>query len=260
MISSDFFSVNFWIPFMKRLNTFYFLTITASLVGCGGGGSSGIKNESANGVWVGFSTNNQAVSSEIVSVYYDDKYVTLNTADQKLYSGSYTVVVDNITSQDSKSFNWDGSYIADGSMTGTVYTESTILSTYTGDIEAGSAELEKNSEIIAYETSLSDKSLNNNKLKGSWITNDADNKLLYAFAIDNGNFSAEASDGCSIDGDLNIPNGNLNVFQLTLVISGASCSYSGDYTGLGYLKDDKITFAYSNDNYGFVLEAEKFGL
>ena len=99
-----------------------------------------------------------------------------------------------------------------------------------------------------------------NKLKGSWITNDADNKLLYAFAIDNGNFSAEASDGCSIDGDLNIPNGNLNVFQLTLVISGASCSYSGDYTGLGYLKDDKITFAYSNDNYGFVLEAEKFGL
>ena len=64
----------------------------------------GFKNESANGVWVGFSTNNQAVSSGIVSVYYDNKYVTLNTADQKLYSGSYTVAVDNITSQDSKSF------------------------------------------------------------------------------------------------------------------------------------------------------------
>jgi hypothetical protein len=250
----------FWVPIMKFSNIIYVFIFTISLVGCGGGGSPGIKNESANGVWVGFSTNNQAVSSEIVSVYYDDKYVTLNTADQKLYSGSYTVAVDNITSQDSKSFNWDGSYIADGSMTGTVYSKSTIQSTYTGDIEAGTAELEKNSEIIVYETSLSDKSLNNNKLKGSWITNDADNKLLYAFAIDNRNFSAEASNGCSIDGDLNIPNGNLNVFQLTLVISGASCSYSGDYTGLGYLKDDKITLAYSNDNYGFVLEAEKFGL
>ena len=209
---------------MKLSNIIYVFIFTISLVGCGGGGGSpGIKNESANGVWVGFSTNNQAVSSEIVSVYYDDKYVTFNTADQKLYSGSYTVAVDNISSQDSKSFNYDGTYIADGSMTGTVYTKSTIRSTYTGDIKAGTAEPEKNSEIIVYETSLSDKSLNINKLKGSWITNDADNKLLYAFAIDNGNFSAEASDGCSIDGDLNIPNGNfpyLNTFHESLIVIG----------------------------------------
>lgn len=246
---------------MKLTNIIFVFIFTISLVGCGGGGGSpGVENESANGVWVGFSTNNQGVSSEIVSVFYGNEYVTLNTADQKLYSGSYTVTAANISSQDSKSFNWDGSYIADGSMAGTVYSKSTIQSTYTGDIEAGAAGLEKNSEIIVYETSISDIGLNNNKLKGSWTTNDADNKLLYAFAIDNGNFSAEASDGCSIDGDLKIPNGNLNVFQLTLVISGTDCSYSGDYTGLGYLKDDKITFAYSNDNYGFVLEAEKFGL
>lgn len=246
---------------MKLSNIIFVFIFTISLVGCGGGGgSSGVKNESANGVWVGFSTNNQGESSEIVSIFYDDKYVTLNTADQKLYSGSYTVAADNITSEDSKSFNWDGAYIADGSMAGTVYSKSTIQSTYTGVTEADAAGLENNSEIIVYETSLSDISLNNNKLKGSWITNDADNKLLYAFAIENENFSAEASDGCSIDGDLKIPNGNLNVFQLTLVISGTDCSYSGDYTGLGYLKDDKITFAYSNDNYGFVLEAEKFGL
>mgnify|MGYP000924362204 CR=1 FL=1 len=71
---------------MKFSNIIYVFIFTISLVGCGGGGSPGIKNESANGVWVGFSTNNQAVSSEIVSVYYDDKYVTLNTADQKLYT------------------------------------------------------------------------------------------------------------------------------------------------------------------------------
>ena len=259
---------------MKRLNTFYLLFITASLIGCGGGGGGGskaIQDESAEGIWTGFSINSQGVSSNIVSVFYAGQYVTLNTADKILYSGSYTVTVDSINSQNSKSYLWDGLNTGNGSMDGTVYSKSTIQSRYTESGEADTASLKENSEIVVYETSLSDKNLNKNMLKGSWKTSDSDNKLLYAFVINGSNFSAEASDGCLVKGEINIPRGNLNIFELTLEVSGSVCAFNGDYSGLGFLgaqfitKDDGskeeidvLTFAYSNNDYGFVFEAVEF--
>ncbi len=259
---------------MRLSNTIYLLIFTISLVGCGGGGGSKtIENESADGIWTGYSIDSQGVSSEIMSIFYGGKYVTLNTVDKKFYSGSYTINVDSISSQDSRSYLWDGANTGNGSVDGTVYSKSTIKSRYTGAGEADSIGLEANSEIVVYETSLSDKNLDNNKLKGSWKTSDADNKLLYAFAIDGSDFSAEASNGCLIEGKINIPNGNLNIYELTLEVSGSVCAFTGDYSGLGLLgtkqttkedgteaEVDLLTFAYSNESYGFVFEAEKFGL
>ena len=270
---------------MKLLNIIYTFVITLSLFGCGGGGGGGgvpgIKNESAEGVWTGYAINAQGVSSDIVSLFYDGKYVTLNYVnkddssltpnDRKFYSGSYTITGDNLSSPDTKSYLWDGLNTGSGIMNGTVYSKSTIKSIYEQS-EAGTADLEKNSEIAIYETTLSEKNLNNNKLKGSWDVSDADNKLLYDFDIDGSNVSAKASDGCLIEGEINIPKGNLNIFELTFEISGSVCSFNGDYSGLGFLttkllpRDDEsevdklvdvLTFAYSNDAHGFVIEAIK---
>lgn len=270
-------------PFMKLLNIIFTFVFTISLFGCGGGGGGvpGVKNESADGVWTGYAINSQGVSSDIVSLFYNGKYVTLNYVnkddssltpnDRKFYSGSYTVTGDNLTSTDSKSYLWDGLNTGSGLMNGTVYSKSTIKSIYEQS-EAGTGDPEKNSEIAIYETSLSEKNLNKNKLEGSWDVSDADNKLLYDFDIDGSNVSAKASDGCLIEGEINIPKVNLNIFELTFEISGSVCSFNGDYSGLGFLttkllpRDDEsevdelvdvLTFAYSNDANGFVIEAIK---
>jgi hypothetical protein len=253
---------------MKLSNTIYVLILTISLVGCGGGGKKASQNESADGVWIGYSNR-----SEIVSIFYGGKYITLNYIDKKFYSGSYTITGDSISSQDSKSYLWDGLNTGMGSMDGTVYSKSTIQSTYTGEGEANTIGLEINSDLVVYETSIAEKKLKMNDLKGSWTTRDASNKLRYAFSLDGEKFYAEESEGCLIEGEVTIPNGNLNIFGLSLQVSGTVCTYNGNYTGLGFLttklltNDDEsqeevdlLTFAYSNESYGFVFEAEKFGL
>lgn len=268
---------------MKLSNTIYVLILTISLVGCGGGGKKASQNESADGVWVGYSNSSQGDSSEIVSIFYGGKYITLNHIDKgnanltpndkKFYSGSYTITGDSISSKDSKSYLWDGLNTGMGSMDGTVYSKSTIQSRYTGEGEANTIGLETNSDIVVYETSIAEKKLKMNDLKGSWTTRDASNKLRYAFSLDGEKFYAEESEGCLIEGEVTIPNGNLNIFELSLQVSGTVCTYNGNYTGLGFLTTklltnddgsqeevDLLTFAYSNESYGFVFEAEKFGL
>jgi hypothetical protein len=255
---------------MKLLKTIYFLVITLSLTGCGGGGGGGGKvslDESADGIWVGFSNN-----SDITALYYSGKFATLNKKDNELYSGSYSIIGDVITSQDAKSYIWNGSHLSTGSIEGVVNSKSTILSTFTeGPVFSDINNPQKRSELVMYETSFSDKQISNQMLNGTWFTDDGtDNQFTYNVSIDAGNISVRVSEGCTIQGELKIPNNNLNIFELMFAISGSNCTYSGNYTGLGYLKDtvreidgestevEVLTFAYSNDDYGFVYEIEKF--
>ena len=264
---------------MKFSNIVYVFLVTIFLVGCGGGGSPVSLDQSADGVWKGHRTVDQPPWPEIVSIFYGGKYVTINTGEKKFYGGSYTVVDDKITSQDTKSFYWDGSYIATGSLEGDVYSKSFILSTYseiigsdTGtntdiNIDTGSdtgSDTDTGEEKIYHDNSIysfadSERKLTSGKLKGTWVSVDPDIGYLNAIAIETDSFNAQSSDGCLIEGKLNIPVSSLNVFELSLVISGETCAYNGDYSGLGYLKEDEITFAYSNDEYGFVFDAVRFG-
>ena len=247
---------------MKFSTNVYVFLVTIFLVGCGGGsgGSSPVSlDQSADGVWKGHRTVDQPPWPEIVSIFYGGKYVTINTVDKKFYGGSYTVVDDKITSQDTKSFYWDGSYIATGSLEGDVYSNSYILSTYREIIDTDTGEEKIYHDNSIYSKVDSERKLTSGKLKGTWVSVDPDIGYLSAIAIERDSFNAQSSDGCLIEGKLNIPVSSLNVFELSLVISGETCAYNGDYSGLGYLKEDEITFAYSNDDYGFVFDAVRFG-
>jgi hypothetical protein len=242
---------------MKFSSIVYVFLVTIFLVGCGGGSSPVSLDQSADGVWKGHRTVDQPPWPEIVSIFYGGKYVTIS--DKKFYVGSYTVVDDKISSQDTKSFYWDGSYIATGSLEGDVYSNSFILSTYREIIDTDTGEEKIYHDNSIYSFADSERKLTSGKLKGTWVSVDPDIGYLSAIAIERDSFNAQSSDGCFIEGKLNIPVSSLNVFELSLVISGETCAYNGDYSGLGYLKEDEITFAYSNDDYGFVFDAVRFG-
>lgn len=264
----------FWMPFMKLLNIIYTFVITILLFGCGGGGgTSAIPDESADGIWVGFSFKQQGDRSDIIALFHEGNYATINTTSKELYSGSYTIDKDIISSQDSKSYSWDGSLLASGSASGTVNSQSTIMSTFTADAsnsDVNNPQLRDDS--IMYERKSYEKKLNNTLLNGSWTTqkpyeSSSEDEPLYVFAIQNGKLSVVNSINCFIDGELNIPNKKFNIFEFTFKISGSVCNFNGDYSGLGFLKTlwvekddgtdeeaDVLTFAYSNDDFGFVFE------
>lgn len=264
---------------MKPSKIIYFLLISLSITGCGGGGGGGqaSQDESADGIWVGPSFNEKREKSDITSLFYGGKYATINSNDKEIYSGSYTIEKNVMTSQDSKSFRWDGEKLASGSILGKVNSQSVIELTFTEDLSNSDT---NNSQIRYdynnYERELSEKNLNNNLLKGSWTTkipfdSSSDDEPLYVFAMQNGKLSVVNSINCFIEGELEIPKANLNIFDFTLKISGSACNFNGDYSGLGFsntkwiekedsngvktdVEVDILTFAYSNDDFGFVFE------
>lgn len=267
-----------WESFMKLLKTIYFLVITLSLIGCGGGGGGKVSlDESADGIWVGASFNEKSDKSDITSLFYGGKYATINTTNKELYSGSYTIEKDVIASQNSKSFRWDGAKLTSGSILGEVNSQSMIDLTFTEDLSNSDVNNPQiRNDYNMYERELSEKNLDNNLLKGSWTTKtpfepSSVDEPLYVFALQNGKLSVVNSINCFIEGELKTPKGDLNVFEFTLKISGSACNFNGDYSGLGYsdtkwiekedsddvkidVEVDMLTFAYSNDDFGFVFE------
>jgi hypothetical protein len=263
---------------MKLSNIIYFLLITLLITGCGGGGGGQASlDESADGIWIGPSFNEKSDKSDITSLFYGGKYATINTANKELYSGSYTIEKDVITSEDSKSFKWDGTKLASGSILGKVNSQSVIELTFTEDLSNSDVNNPQvRNDYNMYERELSEKNLNNNLLKGSWTTktpfeSSSVDEPLYVFALQNDKLSVVNSINCFIEGELKIPKGNLNIFEFTLTISGSACNFNGDYSGLGYsdtkwiekedsndvkidVEVDMLTFAYSNDDFGFVFE------
>jgi hypothetical protein len=252
---------------MKLSYFLFFLTIFFTLVACGGGGGGGdvdntaskvntntVQNESADGVWRGYTTNNFGQTSLTLGIFYNGDFVAINDDFQEFYSGSYITKQNGFTSVDTKGYYWNGPYIGQGVIDGVVTSKGSMSldfaseSGITGIIDLG------------YESSISNADVTYADLSGAWVGSDDSIGLYYAIVIDEqGNFAADSSDGCQVAGTLSIPDTNLNLFELILSISGYRCTVTGNYTGFGVLYEGEISIAYSNDNYGFAYDAVRLG-
>jgi hypothetical protein len=213
-----------------------------------------IQNETGNGIWSGYTTNSYGETSDTVAIFYDGNFVAVNYEYDEFYSGSYNTDGDTLTSSLINAYDWNGPIIGKGSLYGVLNEKSSIFANISGD-----------SDVIAnvsfiYETSISEASITYADLTGTWLGTDDSVGLAYAIAIDEQGFvAAEATDGCSVAGSVNIPQNNLNIFEVQLTITGNDCSVNGTYSGLGLLYEGEISMAYSNDNYGFAFDAVKLG-
>ena len=245
-----------------KLSTFIylpFLCISISACGGGGGNSSASDvpadtNESANGVWDGFTTNSFGQSSLTLAIFYNGDFVAINDDFQEFYSGTYSTSGNNFSSNNTKGYYWNGPYIGMGSINGDLSSEGNMSLTFSSNTGiTGSIDLD-------YEPTISNSSFTYSDLSGTWLGSSEALGLSYAIVVDGqGNFAAEASDGCQVIGNAVIPNNNLSIFEVSLSISGINCTVNGFYTGLGVLYEGEIVMAYSNDIYGFAYYAAKIG-
>jgi hypothetical protein len=246
---------------MKGSTFFNLMVLCLTISACGGGGgnssnndSSTDNNESANGVWRGYTTSNFGQSSFTQGIFYNGDFVVINDDFQEFYSGTYSTSSNNFTSSNTKGYYWNGPYIGVGSINGFLSSKgkmSLIFSSDTG--VTGSIDLD-------YEPTITNSNITYSDLSGTWLGASESEDLSYAIVVDGqGNFAAEASDGCQIFGNAIIPNNNLSIFEIALSISGINCTVNGSYKGLGFLYEEEIYMAYSNDIYGFAYDATKIG-
>jgi hypothetical protein len=216
--------------------------------------SDSSNNESADGIWSGYTTNNYGETSETTAFFYDGDFVAVNYEFDEFYSGSYSINGDNISSSDVNAYDWNGPLIGKGSLDGIFSQQNSIFASIRGDSDATAL------VQFMYEASISEASITYADLTGTWLGTDDSVGLAYAIAIDEQGFvAAQATDGCSVAGSVNIPQNNLNIFEVQLIITGNDCSVNGTYSGLGLLYEGEISMAYSNDNYGFAFDAVKLG-
>ena len=245
-----------------KLSTLIFLPfLCITISSCGGGGSgsstndiSSNTNESANGVWSGFTTNNFGQSSLTVGIFYNGDFVAINEDFQEFYRGTYTTSGNNFTSNNTQGYYWNGPNIGMGSINGVLSSEGNMSLTFSSNTGiTGSIDL-------SYLPSLSTSNFTYSDLSGTWLGSSDSQDLSYVIVVDGqGNFAASASDGCQVIGNAVIPNNNLSIFKVALSISGITCTVNGSYTGLGILYEGEILMAYSNANYGFAYPAVKIG-
>ena len=230
-------------------------TILAGLVcsmllacGSGGGNSTVVPDEDANGIWAGLTTTPGLGTSETVALLNDGALIAINLTFGEFYKGAYTIDGSDISAS-IRGFELNGPFGGTGTLSGTVVGEGTFKAT----VEA-SAGTTSDVDLI-YETQLYERTISLADLESS--CSGTVPGLAFSITIDaSGNFVAVGSDGCIASGALSIPKTGRNMIAGDISISGSSCTVNGSYDGLGLLADnlvvnDALIFGYANYNYGF---------
>tara|TARA_B110000503_G_scaffold89584_1_gene135602 strand:+ start:658 stop:1377 length:720 start_codon:yes stop_codon:yes gene_type:complete len=238
--------------------------MATSLVACGGGGggggggsvtSPGVQSQNANGIWTGITSVAGSGYSETLAFFNDGEFVAINAYWDEFYQGNYTINGTAISSTSAKAYAVNGPYEADGSLEGIVSSEGTLRATVEGSL---GTTLDVD---LVYETAAYERSISLADLAGSW--SGSVGGLSFAIIISpSGSFAASGSDGCSVAGELTIPQLDRNMIKGDLTISGSNCSVNGTYRGLAILANnlqanDTLFIGYSNNNYGFAYQADR---
>jgi hypothetical protein len=242
-----------------------YVLMATSLVACGGGGGGGggggsavspvVQDESANGIWTGITSVAGYGNSETLAFFLDDEFIALNPDFDEFYQGDYTIDGGTISAENAKGFAWNGPYGGSGSLEGVVSSQGTLRATVESSIGSTS------DVDLVYRADLYERSLSLSDLAGSWSGSVPG--LDFAIVISSsGSFAALGSDGCSVAGELTIPNSDRNMFKGDLIISGSNCTVNGNYSGLGIMVDtvqekDTLYIGYSNSSYGFAYIANR---
>ena len=242
-----------------KVKAIFFSLICSMFLGCGGGGDETstavvVPDENANGIWSGITTTPGFGSADTVALFNDGDFVAINLAFGEFYKGTYTIDGDDI-SANLLGFELNGPFGGTGTLTGTVTSKGTLMATV--DASTGTA-----SDVdLVYETQAYERTITLADLAGSWSGSAPG--LSFSITVDtSGAFVAIGSDGCIASGDLSIPVSNRNMIAGEISVSGAGCSVSGNYDGLGALADnlatnDVLIFGYANNDFGFAYAASR---
>jgi hypothetical protein len=231
------------------------ILLVATLASCGGGsgssdGSASSNNESADGYWEGRITDSYGASSEVVFFSSGGEFIAVDEDSDVIVSGSLSIRGDELTSTNTKLYEYDGIYLMDLEIDGFVNTKSRILADVI-DVESG----EKSSLSLDYDIFL-DEPITYSDLSGSWDFLD-DNDEFYSVDVDNrGAFNVDV-DGCIISGKFSIPNNTISIISAEFTVSGESTCIIGNYSGLGAIVENELVAVGINSEYAIVQFAFK---
>jgi hypothetical protein len=217
------------------------MLLIATLASCGGGSGSS-SNESADGFWEGYITDNDELI-EVVVISAGGKFVAFDEDVEFIVSGSFNTRGDKLTSTDSKSYDpYSAEYLSDARIDGIVNTKSKIMADII-DVESG----EKSQLSLDY-NALAEESISYSDISGLWDFLGDDGRFNTIQVDRLGNFSEEV-DGCTTSGRAIIPNNNQRIVSIEINITGDETCYIGQYTGLGLLNDGIFIMIATNNQY-----------
>lgn len=222
---------------MKQFITILLSGLFALLFTACGGGSSGSTTPTTvnpNGLWAGTQVVN-GVSADVQYIVYNNEIQGYSVGANAGFAGVSSVSGDQI----SANYNiYDGDTslaIGSGSASGTVVEQSSITGTFSNSLgQTGTLNLVFGNEY-------------NNPSSLSYVA--------YDYTTTGGSFTISSSgvltgnvDGCTINGNVSVPDSSVNIYDISYTLSGASCLGIGNYSGLG-------TITYSTDYAAYVLQA-----
>lgn len=206
---------------------------TVALTACGGGGGGGGSDATDNnvvvpppvqapvmpaGVWTGTVTADGVIyeAAGIIAPDGEARFIT----DGGEQTGLSLTLDGGSFSATGESYTYDGIYLGAGTASGS-FTETTIAGTTESNGEVQSTFAFIQSDVTADGASL-------DAIKGNY----SDLNQTASVAIDtDGVITGSDVDGCIYEGQVTIPNTDINVYELSLTISTCG-EYDGDYSGL----------------------------
>lgn len=223
--------------------------------GGGGGGATTTNNTDANGIWSGNTSTTGLGTSNTLALFNDGEFIAINFDFSEFYTGTYSTR-ENSLSGSGRGYDVNGPFGATGSISGNVTAQGTILATITTSLDTtGTLDL-------AYSRDLYERPSSFSKIEGRWVGSISGLNFFIDISA-SGDIYAAASDGCNVNGEVQIPNPQRNVYKIDIDISGSTCSVSGSYDGLGAILDsdsgvdDLLAVGYSNSSYGFAYIAAR---
>jgi len=238
-----------------------FISFTAllGLQACSSSSSSTppVVNENAGGLFKGTGTVNTSTAlADVRGFVHGTRFMFFDEATKVLYDGQITGITgSDLTATVDVYVDSNKVTTTSASVTGTVTSESSLSLTLAGTgFAAGTLTLTFDplynrgaaEATIAPQTYLGDTSTNANMTSINVMTG-----LIF-------DGSTQGTADCRYDGNVNIPDASINIYQLTLVITNTgsvSCDHLGTgYTGFfavidGSSADDTLLFAASNGTF-----------
>ena len=222
---------------MKQFTTILLSGLFALLfTACGGGSSDSTTPTTVNpnGLWAGTQVIN-GINSDVQYIVYNNEIQGYSVGANAGFAGVSSISGDQISANYNLYDGDTGYAIGTGTASGTVVEQSSITGSFTNSFgQTGTLSLVFGNEY-------------NNPSSLSYVA--------YDYTVTGGSFTISSTgaltgnvDGCTVNGNVSIPDSSVNIYDISYTLSGASCLVPGDYSGLG-------TITYSADYAAYVLQA-----
>ena len=200
--------------------------------GSGGGGTQSSTTANSNGLWVGTQTVD-GTTFDTQYLIYNKEIVGYSIQGGVLFSGIGSTNGDNFTASYNLFDADTGNSVGSGDASGKIIEQSSISGTFT------------NSSGQSGTLNLSYENQYNNPSSIDYIANTY-NLSTGTFTISSTGQISGKVNGCDVSGNISTPDSNLNVYNIDYTLS--SCSYAGNYSGLG-------TIVYYPDSATYIFQA-----